>query len=1124
VLESPLKIPFPRPKIQEQFTNGGDEEEEDSDDQHIIDYEPDFSEPESHQELPTTEGCGKSPDSGIIDDRTHETIYERQLAESQVSELQELVCDICNKQMFSVKGLARHKRNFHSDSKCKLCKKRLGNYNYLKLHMKFKHPNHYDSFRLNGQTNPVVEITPIQEIHECVTCSAKLVDKEALVRHHADCDRKCVECDLQLTRRDSYVTHMNKEHNIKVQEDFECPFGCTENFTTEKSLQAHIVRNHPDCEESEDESVSNDSILFDCPHCSSRFSNKRSLSQHIGSKHKSNAPEPPKTKNAPKYTKDEFIDKFFVRKSVDYSRCIPCRKDIHKRSTGLHLRGKHAAMKSYFCEICPEGFFRIDYRQRHMAHVHFNQYRCTDCDLQFDRAYKFDAHMLQHGVPAKNFKPEEGSDNYDLSCAKMKYIEDSATFDYDATPTTTMTMAMMRRPSVMFPTIPQTAQAEQPMTKDEFCEKYLINLSEKFTHCSICQQKMMKASIISHILWKHALKKPLKCAFCNERVVKNTARLGHMARCHPNEYNCVECRQQFAKHEHFAGHMKEFHGVVVTSLPSSGEEEDLSMVDIRFVGQKNEDEVINEPDGVYLEPEVRLEETGELHQCQFCSRSFASAKNLQIHKTHKHRSETGESSKTLEDFMEAEPMTFPEFRQNYVEAVNSVDLKCIVCDLVMKKRNYGNHLKARHATTGAFRCAICPEAFFKPETRMQHMSSVHRGMFFCNCCNIQYYQNSRYAKHMKEMHEIDVDSSDNYEVDLSLSELRFVANAKPGYDDDQQSVSSMVEEEQEDLQNSSTGAFTRDEFIMRYVKDVNKENRKCEACNRVISKNSLYNHLMRYHALTLPFKCPFCDLRLERAQYRMRHIQIFHPDDYKCNECGLQFQTHAKFAEHMLVEHNSANIPPKSSGEERDLSSLDIKYVVNRINDEDWPENEEMPEVKTEVKESHEFLKPWVKDEPKDRSVVNSLLLEPKTSLNVEYNYSDFKSTFVVEEDPSNLRCIPCDRVILRTSACAHLRLWHAITMCYNCEVCSEGFQRVDYRQRHMKFNHPDHYKCESCQLQFHRSVLYKQHMMEGHGISVEIEELKTKDEIDVPLENMKFVERVPDSIRVSLKGDLNEV
>lgn len=41
--------------------------------------------------------------------------------------------------------------------------------------------------------------------------------------------------------------------------------------------------------------------------------------------------------------------------------------------------------------------------------------------------------------------------------------------------------------------------------------------------------------------------------------------------------------------------------------------------------------------------------------------------------------------------------------------------------------------------------------------------------------------------------------------------------------------------------------------------------------------------------------------------------------------------------------------------------------------------------------------------------------------------------------------------------------------------------------------------------------------MKDTHHITLNVSELKTKDEIDVPLEQMKFKEHVPDSIRVSV-------
>lgn len=1101
-------------------------------------------------ETQTAEGFkdanGKSPDSGITDNCAESADFnERQLAECQLGELKDFVCNICTKQMISAKALLRHKRNHHSD-RCNYCKKRFGSKSLLNIHTQAKHPDKYIEFRLNGQTNAVVQVESIASIPECDSCGAKFCEKEALYKHHADCDKKCIECGLKIPQKSFYYQHLEKEHNIKLSKPqvlLECPFGCLDNFNSERILQEHVQRCHPEDKDeasvadsiSEDgESVSSETGLS-CEFCLARFRKQRSLKQHISVMHKNEQKNVPKTRSQPKYTRDEFVDKFMVKKTNDFHRCIPCKKDIHRKSLMVHMKGKHAAVKSFRCELCPEAFFRIDYRTRHMTYIHMNQYRCIGCDVQFDRAYKYDAHMTQHGVAAKNFKPDEGNDRFDLSTTNIKYIEDSSTYDYSK-------QEMQRRMSILG--MPYTPP-EIPLTKDEFIERFLVNISEKQSQCTICQQKMMKTSILTHILWKHAVKKPLKCAFCNERVVKTNGRLSHMSRCHPNAYKCKDCKEQFAKHATYAEHVLREHRKRVTTLPSSGEEPDLSLNEVRFVSQKNDEEIIEEPEMICIEPEITMRPSTSAtssYQCHTCVKSFTCAKNLQIHNSHKHKEPSADSSSRQVLESNDDPMSFEDFRYNFTESVNDTDVKCLICDQTLKKRNLGNHAKSRHATSGAYKCAICPESFFRPEHRIQHMSQLHRGMFFCETCNIQFFRNSRYAKHMKDSHEIEVDDSDDYEVDFNLSELQFVPYVNKSQEDEKNSsLPSIVHEPETEAatQEAPVGnEMNRDDFMAQYIKMVNKETRRCLACDRTMLKRSLYNHLMRYHATIPPFKCPFCDLRLERSPHRIRHLQVFHPDGYKCHECGIQFQKHSMYADHMTFEHNQTVTTTKAPGEERDLSSLDIKYVPHLSRaDSYWQDDEATSSTETSfvsqksIKSSPpdvKFLKPKIKEEPRGRVPLlhsifgedDSLLEEQPTpvreSLATEFSYNDFKARFINDHDANNMKCLPCDKVVIKTSICAHLRLHHSITLSYNCELCSEGFQRSDYRQRHMKFAHPEDYKCPHCDIQFYRSVLFKGHMLEVHKIIIVVPALKTKDEIDAPLEKMKFVQRIPDSMKVN--------
>jgi hypothetical protein len=231
----------------------------------------------------------------------------------------------------------------------------------------------------------------------------------------------------------------------------------------------------------------------------------------------------------------------------------------------------------------------------------------------------------------------------------------------------------------------------------------------------------------------------------------------------------------------------------------------------------------------------------------------------------------------------------------------------------------------------------------------------------------------------------------------------------------------------------------------------------------------------------------------------------------------------------MISEHNSNAAIPKSPFEEEDLSSGDLRYVANRLNHEILSNEEnEFPSDENSAMINDYFEAPEQKDQhvatqkvktelqERDESFFHeSVLTEILNDKNAEYSYQEFKNLFIRENDDLTMKCVACDRIIIKTSVAAHLRLWHANLMMFNCELCTEGFRRNDYRLRHMTSAHPNDFKCHLCSVQFHRSVLYKDHMKDVHKIFIKTEELKSKEEIDVPFENMKFVQKTLENVRV---------
>lgn len=165
------------------------------------------------------------------------------------------------------------------------------------------------------------------------------------------------------------------------------------------------------------------------------------------------------------------------------------------------------------------------------------------------------------------------------------------------------------------------------------------------------------------------------------------------------------------------------------------------------------------------------------------------------------------------------------------------------------------------------------------------MTQSHHGIFYCMPCNTQFYRNSRFAKHMNEIHGIDMDSSDNYEVDVNVYDLRFEATIRNN-DDDNNSLPSIIHDSEVldpiiEMMNeigSTSEEMTRTEFIENFITGIGKE-RHCLACDKTFLFTSIYHHLIHFHAVSLPFKCPFCNVRFERSYTRNRHLQLFHPKE-----------------------------------------------------------------------------------------------------------------------------------------------------------------------------------------------------------------------------------------------------
>lgn len=124
------------------------------------------------------------------------------------------------------------------------------------------------------------------------------------------------------------------------------------------------------------------------------------------------------------------------------------------------------------------------------------------------------------------------------------------------------------------------------------------------------------------------------------------------------------------------------------------------------------------------------------------------------------------------------------------------------------------------------------------------------------------------------------------------------------------------------------------------------------------------------------------------------------------------------------------------------------------------------------------------------------------------FTFKDFLSQFV-ETNGDCFVCRICDLQLSKLSIKKHLKRSHATSKPFYCELCPEGFHKPDDRTQHMAEEHKDDFKCVHCSIQFYLSNDFVEHMLKTHKVSVTLNELKKKSDVDVPIERLRFLPEI---------------
>lgn len=605
-------------------------------------------------------------------------------------------------------------------------------------------------------------------------------------------------------------------------------------------------------------------------------------------------------------------------------------------------------------------------------------------------------------------------------------------------------------------------------SKQEFYDKFVAKQKDTF-FCKPCNSQTV--SILNH-LYKHSTKPSFQCPFCPKMFYARNVRHLHMQQKHPQGYRCEFCKKQFTKHAILTKHSMSAHRKPSLVKKGKFETADPASENLRYV------EIRHKPFGrEKSQPMLTVEEDSQ---------------------------DSSMSQPTQIQPQNVVSYSFKEFKDKFLERqANGADTYCKICKMCSLTKNITTHCKTRHALTMPFLCYLCDKRFTYTAARTTHMQRKHPDSFICSKCNQQFLQPSALAEHMKIAHFMNIKiAGAPKELDVNLHDMRFTSNLPTEQYVDEQGDCEIVavapavaaaapKPKQQNL-------FYRDEFIKKFFID-KKHFFDCTVCNKKFNKTSASSHLIHFHSIELPFKCPFCERRFSETRTRNKHALSQH-EGYKCLFCTMRFPDHSGVLLHTRHAHKMSKVVSRSPQEEVDLIGNNIMYAVN-------PSRRQVTAVEGSDEEN-EMMQV-------DESSQNGMEI-PEEEGDVDEGYSEmeFIKKFIVQMNKDKIKCNPCDKEFLKGSLASHMKEVHSKTPPFVCELCPEEFNKYHHRPIHMKEFHPDAFRCEHCNKQFNHTIGFRKHMSNQHQVTIDIEPMKPIEEIEVPMENLEFV-RNPSRVSV---------
>nr|CAH7767229.1 unnamed protein product [Callosobruchus chinensis] len=642
------------------------------------------------------------------------------------------------------------------------------------------------------RTHPNFIAFVISKIHECTLCAFKTTRSGCFKEHlleHPEANpnykfRTCAHCNVAFKKKVSLDNHMLNKHpnfissvTYKIHKCTECNYRttmsthlkrhllkhtetptnhilrtcaiCPAEFKSKRSLDDHILRNHPN-------SIASVTYkIHECTLCTFKTTRKTSLDNHVIKKHPNSTSSVTNkihrcTECNYKTTKSTDLKKHSLKHTeiLDtrlLSTCAFCPAGFKsKRSLDQHIVKKHpnciasVTKKILKCTKCTYKTTISSQLKSHLVNKHptfiafvtSQFHECGKCTFKTAIANDLNKHLLKH--PEKNYKYNTCT-HCDVTFKRKTFL-DNHLIKKHLNFISSVTNKIHKCTKCSYKTTRQITLNEHILRTHP---NFIAFITSKIHECTLCAFKTTRSDCFKDHLLKHPEAntnyKFRTCAHCNVAFKKKVSLDNHMLNKHPNFissvthkiHKCTECNYRTTMSNHLKRHLLKH-----TETPTNHKLWTCTLCSAGFNSKRSLDDHIlrNHPHSIAFV-------TYKIHECTLCTfkttRSDWFQKHLLKHPgtisnykffTCRHCNTTFKTKTLLDNHVIKK-------HPNSTSSVTNKIHRCTECNYKTTKSTDLKKHSLKHTEIPDTRllstCAFCPAGFKSKRSLDQHIVKKH---------------------------------------------------------------------------------------------------------------------------------------------------------------------------------------------------------------------------------------------------------------------------------------------------------------------------------------------------------------------------------------------------------------